>query len=55
LPTIPGIVPDLRVLPVGCRFQDRCDLVSDTCRANEPTLQLLDQGEVACFHAEVSV
>jgi peptide/nickel transport system ATP-binding protein len=55
LPTIPGIVPDLRDLPAGCRFQDRCDLVSDACRADEPALQLLDQSEVACFHAEVSV
>jgi len=54
LPTIPGIVPDLRTLPTGCRFQDRCDLVSDVCRAEEPTLQLLDQSEVACFRAEVS-
>jgi oligopeptide/dipeptide ABC transporter ATP-binding protein len=54
LPTIPGIVPDLRTLPTGCRFQDRCDLVSDVCRADEPTLQLLDQSEVACFRAEVS-
>jgi oligopeptide/dipeptide ABC transporter ATP-binding protein len=55
LPTIPGIVPDQRTLPTGCRFQDRCDLVSDVCRAEEPTLQLLDQSEVACFRAEVSV
>jgi oligopeptide/dipeptide ABC transporter ATP-binding protein len=54
LPTIRGIVPDLRDLPAGCRFQDRCDLVSDACRADEPTLQKLDQSEVACFHAEVS-
>jgi oligopeptide/dipeptide ABC transporter ATP-binding protein len=54
LPTIPGIVPDLRTLPPGCRFQDRCPLVTDACRADEPTLQQLDQSEVACFHAEAS-
>jgi oligopeptide/dipeptide ABC transporter ATP-binding protein len=54
LPTIRGIVPDMRELPSGCRFQDRCDLVTDTCRGDEPTLQQLDQSEVACFHAEVS-
>ena len=55
LPTIRGIVPDLRQLPAGCRFQDRCDLVTDICRGDEPALQQLDQSEVACFHAEVSV
>jgi len=54
LPTIPGIVPDLRKLPAGCRFQDRCGLVTDACRSEEPTLQQLDQSEVSCFHAEVS-
>jgi len=52
LPTIAGIVPDLRRLPMGCRFQDRCDLVSDVCRASEPTLRRLGQNDVACFHAE---
>ncbi|UCF48091.1 MAG: peptide ABC transporter ATP-binding protein, partial [Myxococcales bacterium] len=54
LPTIPGIVPDLRTLPTGCRFQDRCDRVGEACLAEEPALQLLDRSEVACFHAEVS-
>jgi oligopeptide/dipeptide ABC transporter ATP-binding protein len=54
LPTIPGIVPDLRHLPLGCRFQDRCDLVTDACKAAEPPLEPLGQSEVACFHAEAS-
>jgi len=54
LPTIPGIVPDLRHLPPGCRFQDRCDLVTDACKAGEPLLEPLGQSEVACFHAEAS-
>jgi peptide/nickel transport system ATP-binding protein len=53
LPTIPGIVPDLRKLPAGCRFQDRCDLATDACRSEEPTLRQLDQSEVSCLHAEV--
>jgi oligopeptide/dipeptide ABC transporter ATP-binding protein len=52
--TIPGIVPDLRTLPPGCRFQDRCDLVSEACRAEEPPLRAVGESEVACFHAEVS-
>ncbi len=53
LPTIRGMVPDLRKLPSGCRFQDRCDLVSELCRDEEPALQRLEQSDVACFHAEV--
>ena len=54
LPTIPGIVPDLRRLPTGCRFQDRCELVSDGCRVTEPHLERYDQTEVACFNVEAS-
>ena len=52
LPTIPGIVPDLSVLPPGCRFQDRCGLVTDECRVEEPSLQRIEQTDVACFRAE---
>jgi oligopeptide/dipeptide ABC transporter ATP-binding protein len=38
LPTIEGVVPDLRALPTGCRFQDRCAYVVDRCRTEEPEL-----------------
>ncbi|MBI2389837.1 MAG: ABC transporter ATP-binding protein [Deltaproteobacteria bacterium] len=38
LPTIEGMVPDLRELPKGCRFQDRCGYVIDKCREIEPEL-----------------
>ena len=38
LPTIEGVVPDMRALPVGCRFQDRCPYVIDLCREKEPDL-----------------
>ena len=38
LPTIEGVVPDMRHLPVGCRFQDRCPYVIDLCREKEPDL-----------------
>jgi len=54
LRTIPGIVPDLSKLPKGCRFQDRCELVSDICRREEPILKQFGESEVACFHAEVT-
>jgi len=38
LPTIEGMVPDLRDLPSGCRFADRCGFVVDACRDKEPEL-----------------
>jgi len=34
LRTIPGIVPPLNKLPVGCRFQDRCERVKPECRVS---------------------
>ena len=49
LPTIEGMVPDLRELPRGCRFQDRCALVEPRCREEEPPLFPVDEREVACF------
>ncbi len=50
LPTIAGMVSDLRSLPRGCRFQERCALVHDACRASEPPLVPLGAGRrVACF------
>ncbi len=38
LPEIPGTVPAPWELPEGCRFQNRCALVTDRCRAEEPEL-----------------
>jgi peptide/nickel transport system ATP-binding protein len=35
---IPGIVPPLHALPVGCKFQDRCPAVQERCRVEEPPL-----------------
>ncbi len=50
LHTIPGIVPSLGNLPKGCRFQDRCPLVSAECKIVEPELVKLESGrEAACF------
>lgn len=39
LKTIPGSVPLLYDLPVGCRFQDRCPDVMNICREDEPELR----------------
>jgi peptide/nickel transport system ATP-binding protein len=53
LPTIAGMVPDLRKLPRGCRFQDRCGQVMERCREAEPPLVPIDADrEVACFAVE---
>ena len=42
LRTIEGLVPDLSKLPSGCRFADRCPLVVDACRKEEPELRALE-------------
>ncbi|MCB9707786.1 MAG: ABC transporter ATP-binding protein [Myxococcales bacterium] len=55
LPTIPGMVPDLRDLPQGCRFQDRCPKVIPECRMAEPELRELGEGQrAACIVAKPS-
>ncbi len=56
LPTIGGTVPDLRRLPPGCRFSDRCPLADSACRDAEPPLAPFPPGagagrHVACFKA----
>ena len=38
LACIGGAVPDLRRLPAGCRFADRCPVVLDRCRTDAPPL-----------------
>jgi peptide/nickel transport system ATP-binding protein len=38
LKTIEGMVPDLRDLPPGCRFADRCPMVVQACSEREPDL-----------------
>ncbi len=56
LPTIPGRVPELVDLPAGCPFADRCDRVTDACRAAPPPPVPVagDDDHVArCIHLEV--
>ena len=55
LQTIPGLVPSLFKLPKGCRFQERCTFVTDTCRTQEPKLEnLRGTHRVACFNSEAT-
>jgi oligopeptide/dipeptide ABC transporter ATP-binding protein len=54
LQAIEGIVPDMRRLPVGCRFADRCSMVVDECRKKPPELVAIDPESARrsrCFRA----
>jgi len=47
---IPGVPPDLRRPPRGCRFNPRCPQVMDICRREEPPIQEIEPGHyVACW------
>lgn len=45
LKTIPGIVPDLREVPSGCRFHPRCSWSREVCQSERPVLE-----EAELFH-----
>ncbi|MDE2707023.1 MAG: ABC transporter ATP-binding protein [Gemmatimonadota bacterium] len=52
LDIIPGVVPDARVFPQGCRFAPRCPLADDHCRAEVPPLEEIEAGHWAsCWKA----
>ncbi len=44
LPSIPGSVPDLSVMPEGCRFAPRCKYAQDSCKQKLPELQTISEG-----------
>jgi oligopeptide/dipeptide ABC transporter ATP-binding protein len=50
--TIGGSIPSLAHLPGGCRFHPRCSFATDRCRGEEPPLRKINDGAVACWHAE---
>ncbi len=53
LDAIPGVVPSPGSFPPGCRFQDRCPLVIDKCRKEEPPLSEHTVGHYsACWRAD---
>jgi oligopeptide/dipeptide ABC transporter ATP-binding protein len=47
LPTIEGMVPDLRQLPPGCRFAARCPMAIDACTKEEPALADVGDGRAS--------
>lgn len=47
---IRGSVPNLRNLPQGCRFADRCDYCTEQCRKEFPPLTKVNEGHnVRCY------
>jgi len=49
---IPGVVPSPDNFPEGCRFQDRCPLVIEKCRTDEPPLKEFgNKHYAACWRA----
>lgn len=43
LPSIPGSVPDLSMMPPGCKFAPRCSCAIDQCQREEPDLFTLNE------------
>lgn len=53
LPEIPGVVPNLRELPPGCSFADRCPWADTACRAAVPAFVQIGPGHyAACVHTD---
>ncbi|WP_326534441.1 ABC transporter ATP-binding protein [Pseudorhodoferax sp.] len=51
LATIPGRVPELADLPVGCAFAERCSRVADDCLQAPVPMQAVNPGhDVRCLH-----
>ena len=53
LEIIPGMVPDARRFPSGCRFNLRCPLAEARCQREEPVLEEREEGHwVSCWSTE---
>jgi len=50
---IPGTVPRLDSLPIGCRFSTRCEFASERCRQEHPSLlECAPQRTARCHYAQ---
>ena len=47
---IPGIVPNLMKLPIGCKFCTRCDEKMDICELEEPPMVEISEGHFLRCH-----
>lgn len=53
LPAIPGMVPDSKNFPVGCRYNNRCPFATEKCFKEEPELMEVAEGHrVRCWYAD---
>jgi len=53
LAEIPGIVPPLTALPVGCAFAPRCPYADEQCKREYPPYERKREGHwAACWHAD---
>jgi len=56
LQPVPGNLPDLRRADLpACRFSERCERATDTCRKAPPLLSRDDSHAVACWHPLMEV
>ncbi|HSU06187.1 MAG TPA: oligopeptide/dipeptide ABC transporter ATP-binding protein, partial [Acetobacteraceae bacterium] len=54
LAEIPGIVPPLDALPVGCHFAPRCPRADALCEAQYPPFEEKCPGHfAACWHTDI--
>ncbi|MGP3911126.1 dipeptide/oligopeptide/nickel ABC transporter permease/ATP-binding protein [Nonomuraea sp. 10N515B] len=55
LTQIRGVVPSPADFPAGCRFADRCPMVTDVCRTETPVLEGDATHVAACHHPAVAL
>ena len=52
LRVIPGSPPDMRQLPPGCPFSERCEYRFEPCASKRPTLSRVSEGHTRACHLE---
>jgi oligopeptide transport system ATP-binding protein len=50
LSSIAGSPPELKNIPAGCVYQDRCPLAQELCRAKRPALREVSPGQRSACH-----
>ena len=51
LAIVPGTVPTVANMPVGCRFRTRCAFATQTCKTRPPLSEITQGHNVACHYA----